>query len=94
MNIGPGDKVTIRINGVEIETEIDQAGVQRMPRLLELDALVDTGLLDFNKLAMAVATGKVSMDVRRWVYQRIGFSVCGYADSFPEDEINNPLWEK
>jgi len=89
----PGTRITIHINDLPVVTEIDGGAVQRLPSDPHLIALVDAGILDLNTLAYAVNAERVSQDSARWVYQRIGLSVCGYQDVFPNDAIVNPLWD-
>lgn len=86
---------TIKINGRPVKTRIDKHGVQRLPNCRALSALIDCRALDLNNLAVAVKRdGTCSVETRRWVYQRSGVSVTGYAEVFPQDKIENPLWKK
>ena len=86
---------TIHINGKPVRTRVDKEGVQRLPKCRTLSALLACGALDLNILARAVkADHTCTIDVRRWVYLRLGYSVCGYSEIFPEDKIVNPLWNK
>ncbi len=86
---------TITINGKRVRTRVDKDGVQRLPNCRALSALFACGALDLNVLGRAVKQdGTCTMEVRRWLYQRIGYSVCGYSEIFPDDEISNPLWKK
>lgn len=91
MNYKPGDKITIKINGEEIETRIDGQDVQRLP--------CDKGLAiamegQYNWLWQVHQLGYISKKKMRKIYQNIGYSVCGYSEIFPKDEIENPAWEE
>lgn len=88
-NAMTGERIPIKINGQEIVTVIDSRGVQRLPHDPSLDAEMNGYL---NRRAVLAARGIVSEDFRRFVYQNIGYSVCGYSEIFPCDEIENPLW--
>ena len=57
MNCKPGDKVTIKINGVEIETRIDDHGTQRLPCNEQLAALMSR---QYNWLSQMRQMGYVS----------------------------------
>ena len=84
----------IRINGKEIETTIDESGIQRLPHNRIISHLMRThSTLDYNTLSWKVQEGEFSEEERRFIYQNVGYSVCGYADIFPDDEIENPMWE-
>jgi hypothetical protein len=87
--------ITITINGKPVKTRVDKNGVQRLPRVREIAELFDCEALDLNNLAVAVKQDHTcAVETRRWVYQRLGYSVAGYAEVFPQDEIVNPMWEK
>jgi len=97
-----GDIIPIKINGVEIMTEIDEHCVQRLPRNKIIDYYIcgtynkeRTDLIGckLNEIAEKVAYGRFSEEDRRFVYQNIGYSVCGYQECFEDDVIENPLWE-
>lgn len=86
---------TIKINGRPVNTRTDKGGVQRLPRCRKLSELVNCGALDLNNLAVAVKRdGTCSVETRRWVYQQLGYSVTGYVEVFPQDKIENPLWDR
>lgn len=94
INEDPGSVIPVRINGAPVITIIDDAGVQRLQTRTYLKELVDCGAINLNRLAIAVrADGSCSRAASRWLYQNIGYSLCGYAEIFPEDEIENPLWD-
>lgn len=87
--------VVIKINGERVLTTIDADGVQRLPNDRVVSELFESGALDLNRLAVAVKVRHTCSEAtRRWVYQRLGYSVCGYSEVFPHDEIDNPLLEK
>ena len=89
MKCKPGDKITIKINGEEIETRIDDQGTQRLPHDPSLAQVMDG---QYNFLMRVVSLGWISKKVQRRIYQNVGYSVCGYSEIFPKDEIENPLW--
>lgn len=90
----PGTVIRVRINGAEAVTIIDDNDVQRLQTRHYLKEIVDCGAIDLNRLSIAVKRdGSCSRDARRWLYQNIGYSLSGYAEIFPEDEIENPLWD-
>jgi hypothetical protein len=102
MKVKPGDKIPIKINGVEIITVIDEHGVQRLPENKIIDYYIcgrynrdRSKLIDckLNEIAYMVGNGIFTEEDRRFVYQNIGYSVCGYAECFEDDNIENPLWE-
>jgi len=89
-----GTKIPVMINGSPMWTTIGKDGVQRLPEDPRIAMLFECGALDLNKLAIAVKRdGSCSMEVQRWVYLRLGYSVTGYEEIFPKDEIVNPLWK-
>lgn len=91
----PGTVIPARINGATVVTIIDDDGVQRLPVHTYLKDLVDCGAIDLNRLAVAVRRdGTCSVDAQRWLYQHIGYSLCGYAEIFPDDEIDNEIWNE
>jgi len=82
----PGEIIPIKINGLEIFSRVDSEGVQRLPREPYLNEMADCGAIDFTRLASC------SIECRRWVYQNTGLSLSAYAATFPDDQIENPLW--
>lgn len=94
MEVKPGDKIVVKINGVEIETVIDERGVQRLPRNKVIDFMMDCHFHNYNWLAEEVYKGRFSQEERRMIYQNVGYSLCGYMDVFTEDEVENPLWDE
>lgn len=86
------ETIVVRINRRQIETTIDDSGVQRLPNHPIIRYLMHRASFDMNELAILTDAGVISEDDRRFVYQNIGYSVDGYADVFPDDEIDNPLW--
>lgn len=86
--------IIIRINGKPIDTIINEEGVQRLPNHPILRYLMHRGAMSLNELAELAGFGMVTADDYRFIYQNIGFPVDMYADVFPEDEIDNPLWEE
>ena len=97
----PVEEPFIRINGVDVETHIDINGVRRLPRDCIIESLREhcqrTGL-GLNGLwmrAQAFANQEVSApDLMRPLYQRMGYSVDGYVEIFPDDEIEYPEKEE
>jgi len=92
-DVKPGDEIIIEINGKSIITTIDKNGTQRLPEDDLLRELIDSELLSLNKLATYVCAGRFPEDLKRKIYQNIGYSVCGYSEVFTNDEISNPLWD-
>ena len=99
-----GDIVTILVNGVAIETEIDDHGTQRFKQNDVIRFLVDSGKIDLNQLYIAVLTEKLDDWAYFEFYMALGYSVCGFYEVFGpssswEDngrepvEILNPVWE-
>ena len=95
MEYKPGDKVMIKIGDRDMETVIDEHGVQRLPDNPVYSALFDSGALDLNALAVAYHKGKISFENYLEYYLHIGYSVDGFADlsAFQELEITNPIWD-
>lgn len=91
MKYQPGDRVKIKINGEEIETRIDDRGTQRLPCDNQLARLMEG---QYNFLTVMVQLGYISKKAKRKIYQNVGYSVCGYAEIFPKDEIENPVWDE
>ena len=94
----PGDKIMIKIDGKKIQTIIGDDDVQRLPHNKVLGYLVrgqeDGKTFDLNKLWIMHGHGLFSDEDIRFVYQNIGYSVCGYAEVFEDDKIENPVWDK
>jgi len=83
--------IMVRINGKVIETTIDDDGIQRLPCRPLAQYLLNKSALTLNDLGEMVGFGMFPVDDLRWLYQNIGYSVSGYADIWPDDEIENPL---
>ena len=91
-----GTKILIKINGKPIETKIDENGYQRLPRNHAIDWLCmysPKGPM-MNELWKFHAAGGCTKQEMREIYQNIGYSVCGYSEMFPNDKIENPVWEE
>jgi hypothetical protein len=97
-NVKPGPKV--KINGVEYETVmIDK--VQRFPENQVVRRLLDEATergYNLNHLWETIEYNKSrsssgARDMRAF-YRLIGISVCGYAEVFERDVIENPMWDK
>jgi len=87
------EEIIIKINGKEIITTIID-DVQRLPCNPVIKLLMDTHpYIDYNMLGHMPSMGDCSEDDRRFIYQNVGYSVCGYAEIFPEDEIENKIWD-
>jgi len=87
------EPIIVRINGKSIETTVDKRGVQVLPNHRVIRALMENARVDLGKLMELVTQGCIPENDIRFIYQNIGYSVCGYADMFPGDEIENPLWD-
>lgn len=91
----PGQEVIVKIAGKEYKTVIDERGVQRFSKDPLLYHLVDSRMIDLNKLCIAYQEGKFSQEDYLRFYMSIGYSVDGFQDlPFFEDlEVENPLDE-
>lgn len=90
----PGDKITIKVNGKKVKTIIDVYGTQRMPYNKVIAYLLHSHpSFDYEELANLTQMDMFTQDERRFIYQNNGYSVTGYAEVFPDDVIENPLWE-
>jgi len=86
----------IKVNGVVHATVIDDQGTQRFPENKVVRLLYDAASLrgyNLNDLAIAIRDRHHDDDWRAF-YRFLGYSVCGYADVFDDDVIENPLWDK
>jgi len=99
----PGDSVFILLDGLPVETVIDEKGVQRFHQNDIVRHLVDTNVVDLNKLYIEVLTQKLDELDYIEFYMGLGYSVSGFYECFGpgsswEDngkrplEIINPLW--
>lgn len=99
----PGDLVTVLLNGEAVTTQIDERGVQRFIQNDVIRHLVDTDVIDLNKLYIEVLTQKLN----EWDYievcMSLGYSVSGFMEMFGEGSswedngkepltLINPLW--
>ena len=93
--VPPPREVTVKINGVSIITRYDKHGTQRLPSNRYLSTLVDKGIINLDDLCIKAEADDTARtaQARRWLYQNIGYSVCGYSEVFPEDDIDNPSWD-
>jgi hypothetical protein len=93
----PGDVIYVRVGGRRYKTIIDAHGVQRFKENGLLRHLVDTKVIDLNKLAVTYMMGK-PFSRRHYAefMMSIGYSVCGFAElsNFQGMAIENPLWAK
>lgn len=92
----------IKIDGNMVQTYMT-GDVQRLPCNKHLNNLIhfessdiyqNVRILDLNNLCFISQMNKDVEETRIWLYQRIGYSVCGYAEVFPNAKIENPLWNK
>jgi hypothetical protein len=86
-----GEVITIKINGRPIDTTIDVDGRQRLPERPIIRYLMHRAGMDFNELGTLAMIGMVPPDDRRFIYQNIGYTLNGYKELFPGDDIENPL---
>lgn len=88
-----GDEVKICIGGEEFDTTIDDHGVQRFNRNSLFCYLVDSGIVDLNKLAEAYAQGKFTQRDYMLFNMGLGYSVTGFKglSAFEDVEVENPL---
>ena len=99
----PGDKITIKINGIEFETFIDDDNVQRFPSKNFARYIGDN--INLNKLWKDFWEKKLfSLDELQQFYRDMGYSVGGFDEVFGisgtrnfkgkgEVKIENPLWD-
>jgi len=97
-NAKPGPKV--KINGVKYDT-VMIGKVQRFPENQVVRRLLDEATKRGYSLNDMWAANEYNRNRRssaandmRTLYRLIGISVCGYAEVFGNDEIDNPLWKK
>lgn len=95
MKAGIGDKIIITIGDREIETVIDEHGVQRLPRNPIYDDLFNKGLIDLNSMIVRYHQKKIEFEDYFEFYLHIGYSVSGFSElsCFQHLDIKNPLWE-
>ena len=90
------------VNGERHKTIMDQNGVQRFPENRVIRWLLEQstnpsrpyggGLNEI--IVKQRGYDHFTEDEVRELYRLIGYSVCGYAECFEDDEIVNPLWEE
>lgn len=76
------ETITILVNGVAIDTFIDDHGVQRFVPNAVLNYMFNNDQLDMNKLFLAFMREKFSLDAYQELYCMIGFSVTGFEELF------------
>lgn len=90
-------KIKVKISGKEYDTVMVD-GVQRFPqnKIIRdlLDHATEYGKFGMNEIARDTHLKKYSPAERRELYRLVGYSVCGYAEIFEHDKIENPLWKK
>ena len=92
MNMSQGPD--IKINGEIVHTFMDNQGVQRLnrnPLLCSMLEFCQEGGYGLNEMWIDF---EGDLDILRLLYQNIGYSVCGYAEVFSDDEIENSLWKR
>jgi hypothetical protein len=101
----PGDIIKITVGGIEYDTVIDQHNVQRFIEnpdhflVKQIPMIWDTYLKrnieNMNEMRRRYIQGEFSQRDYAEMNMAVGYSVCGFADLSPfEDmEIINPVWE-
>lgn len=96
MEVKPGDKIMVKIGHRNVETFIDEKGVQRISPVNKLyELLYRDGAIDLNLLAIEYEMEKISFKDYFDFYLSIRYSVDGFASlsRFQHLTIKNPLWE-
>lgn len=107
MDVKPGDEITVRLDGINYRTVIDEHGVQRFPEdsnnptLLALPMVSvsmmgkTTTMRDMNELAMRYHRGQITQREYAEAVMAVGYSVGGFCDYSAFDDIilENPLWQ-
>jgi len=100
----PGDKIIIKVGGIEYETVIDDAGTQRFVKnpdhwlVKQIPMIYDTYLKrdiqDMNTMARRYHQGEFSQRDYAEMNMAIGYSVSGFCElsSFHDMIVENPLW--
>lgn len=92
-----GQKITVKVGGKEYLTIIDKNGTQRFKENKLLRHLVDSEMIDLNKLADHYQNKKC-FTKREYAefYMQIGYSVCGFSELslFESYNIENPVWDE
>lgn len=86
-----------KINGVKYPTVVVD-GVQRFRENRIIRDLVDAGRegrrLDLNEIAIRTDKDRYSRHEQQELYRLIGYSICGFAEVFDEDEIQSSDWQE
>jgi len=78
------ETITILLNGVAIDTYIDDNGVQRFIPNAALNFMFENDQLDMNQLFAAFTAGEFTLDAYQEFYCMMGFSVGGFEEVFGE----------
>ena len=100
----PGDKITVRVGGVDYETVIDSNHVQRFVEkpdhwlVKQIPMVYDTYLkrdiMNMNEMARRYRNNEFSQRDYAEMNMFTGYSVCGFCElsSFYDMIVENPLW--
>lgn len=93
MEIYPGERFTVKINGQEIETVIDRDGVQRLPANPLFRYMIEEGSFDPNLLMEACKKERLGKKDCLFFFLNIGLSMPAFSElSFFKDiKVENPL---
>lgn len=102
----PGDKITVRVGGVDYATHIDQNNVQRFVENpdhwlvkqipLTYDNYLKRDIMNMNEMARRYRNGEFSQRDYAEMNMFIGYSVSGFCElsSFHDMIVENPVWAK
>ena len=85
--------IIILINGEPFETVLSMHGFQVFKPNSGISWLASRAKFSVSELVQAHRENKISRDDLKALLRGIGYSVWGYCEEFPEDEIENPLWD-
>jgi hypothetical protein len=100
----PGDRIMVKVGGVEYETVIDQYGTQRFVAnpdhwlVKQIPIVWDTylkkNIQDMNTMYYRYKNGEFSQRDYAEMNMAVGYSVSGFCDlsNFNDMIVENPLW--
>lgn len=89
----PGTVIEIKVDGETFLTVIDEHGTQRFICDNILSYLSESGQIDLNQTAIDYDNGIISKRDYMLLNMKIGYSVNGFSDIFPDLSIDNPMWK-
>lgn len=102
----PGDKIMVKVGGVEYETVIDEHGTQRFVKNPDhwlvkqipmiWDSYLKRDIMNMNVMADRYRNGEFNQRDYAEMNMAIGYSVCGFCElsSFNNFIVENPLWAR